>query len=214
MSWLRDECLSLLAQQRATLTSALLDLPDLLSLSCLDRLHVPGALLEEQAFLWERLHCCYWMKIHQVHRELYGLICAFQITHAIQKGPGGKEVIYLQQQADLALLLGGECSQGLLQLIINHLQHMASPFTPLRSFSKIRNKLRNRLSIPKVSSKSTSQLVYQERHLPLQTFYEQFFLLNKPVLLRGAVIHWPALHKWASLSYLYSGSPSTSFKTQ
>ncbi|XP_055380478.1 bifunctional peptidase and arginyl-hydroxylase JMJD5 [Condylostylus longicornis] len=33
-------------------------------------------------------------------------------------------------------------------------------------------------------------------------FYEKYFLLKKPVLIRNIINHWPAINKWRNLNYL------------
>lgn len=37
----------------------------------------------------------------------------------------------------------------------------------------------------------------------IESFYKQYFLMEKPALITNSINHWPALNKWRDISYLY-----------
>lgn len=188
--------------------------------------------------LWEELHARCWSETLPVLRSLYGKICTLQILTLllnVQVSPSlssmshqyaEKFAVELNRLADLGILLGDEQSRGqLLHILdvvipsfamktIGVVNHRKSNTHIAHNRKRAREHLENSL-IELPSSSIPLPAVHIVEDLDLTTFYEEYMIHQKPVLLTSSELiqQWPAMqtsgdcdvHKWADVNYLLAG---------
>ena len=196
--------------------------------------------LQFRTLLWEKLHSVPWHQTSSIYRTLYGHITALVILGKLQgivkedigtvkdqEKEGDQNLIEsvreLIAETDIGLMLGNEYCQGQLNEVMTLLMTIKNDLENERAVNvegervtkkpRIDNrKGRSKLpSIPPSSSKVVCSLIHcSEEALDLLDFFDNYFTPQRPVVIRHAVDHWPALttgsgREWNNLDYLLKG---------
>eukprot|EP01122_Echinamoeba_exundans_P003977 TRINITY_DN14016_c0_g1_i1.p1 TRINITY_DN14016_c0_g1~~TRINITY_DN14016_c0_g1_i1.p1 ORF type:complete len:437 (+),score=48.43 TRINITY_DN14016_c0_g1_i1:260-1570(+) len=159
-------------------------------------------------FAWEKLHLGYWKDVAMIWRELYSFaaIC-YAVANAVE-GKANDAVRAL----DMGILMGSPTYLVEIQQLI-HLITSTEEFKLSRSKRK-----REAASTGHTKKQATEDAVIlmqvdPKHQIPilesppsLTTFFREYMVKQRPVIIRGFVSQWPAVaepsRKWSGLDYL------------
>ena len=165
---------------------------------------------EAKEIAWERLHSGQWDQVQDEFREAYGAAQIVLAHHALRRGA----VRCALKDLDLTLLMGGPLNYKLAVRLAQMTAALMGPPLPTQGEPgslKRRNQagLSQAPKRPRLSSSSTSneasaassqsgsslqRISIQRCAAPsLENFYEEYLKTGLPVILTGAINHWPAM---------------------
>jgi hypothetical protein len=163
-------------------------------------------------YLWERIHDGKWLDVHPNYRYFYGYISAIHGYYSWMTSSAKDETTFLLnlfRLLDLGLLLGSPESVDLLQETITLIHFSSRLHLPLVPASCSLESPKS--TIPTLRPSLRHALPVE--HAPdLVSFFNNYFLLKRPVVLKDCIEDWPALSLWSDLNYINSSacSPSSS----
>jgi lysine-specific demethylase 8 len=147
-------------------------------------------------YSWEKLNTNLWVFVDKKWRYLYG----YSILYKILGFSLLKEVINVNEiikLCDMGLLMSGPLLEKQFNQIINFLIK-SNQTNNIESFD---------INIKKRKLSDVELTIHDEHALKIEispsieTFREEFFLKNTPVIIDKQMEHWPAMSKW-SIEYL------------
>ncbi|BBM97877.1 [protein]-arginine 3-hydroxylase / protease [Marchantia polymorpha subsp. ruderalis] len=159
---------------------------------------------------WEQLHSGPWSEVHSAWRDAFSLACLL-LSNCIERDEGDLEQCL--KYLDMGLIMGGLVFRAHLESAISRAQKAREDDEEDDSQTgnggtgdESEQNYRNRSfaeSLKKLPSGSLSQARIRATCLPsLETFAREFFLPGEPVVIKRAMLDWPALTKWKNLEYL------------
>ena len=166
-----------------------------------------------ESHVWECLHLTHWHEVDEGYHRVYGFVSwVLAMCHKINMDIPVRDIHSL---IDKGILLGApetvdillSCLEGLHSpdgtgvTDTNWLEETKQLEFLLSNFSLPTTSYKFRDTVPRFSgtSKNSIPILYDN---DLLTFYEKFFLTNRPVIIRGCIEHWNALSKWNDLEYI------------
>ncbi|XP_048848363.1 lysine-specific demethylase 8 isoform X4 [Brienomyrus brachyistius] len=164
-------------------------------------------------FSWERLNIGTWRDVDKEWRRVYAYGCLFKVAALCCAEPGEAEVCEAIRTCDMGLLMGASIMEDVLQTMVVILQRrLRRGCSEQANAAEGPSAKRLKESCVLVPAISPAKEVPRTKCLPLDRFRVDYLTQQKPVILEGAIDHWPAFndHKWRSPQYLWtSQNPTT-----
>jgi hypothetical protein len=190
---------------------------------------------ELRQYLWECMHLSQWSCVHLGYREAYGLSCFLLASSLYLKSPNETETIINIADSGILMgnIVYCKLLQQLIAVVSNinpHIKHPKSRTrdsvdddnvaTKKRKTRRSMHKLNRSVSQSKVTSITYETIQPSRRsslsiqssssisrhHQPdLLTFYQSYFLAQKPLVLTGCMEDWDALQLWKDPEYISKG---------
>ncbi|CAN6204854.1 unnamed protein product [Urochloa humidicola] len=159
---------------------------------------------------WEQLHSGPWSEVGAAWRDAYALAC----LHVARLRAGGDRPAALKA-LDMGLIMGGNLLRADLEAALARFSaepcgvggcEEGAPAVDEEDQRWREGLDRNRdiadaLKILPAKSLS-SKKVERRSHISLEEFICNYFLRESPVIISGAIDHWPARTKWKDIKYL------------
>jgi [protein]-arginine 3-hydroxylase / protease len=158
-------------------------------------------------YLWERIHDGKWLDVHPNYRYFYGYITAIHGYYSWMASTSKNDTNFLLKLfrlLDLGLLLGSPESVDLLQEIIALIQSTCTTDLPLVAASYSVPSPQS--TIPPLFHPSLRRAIPAEHCPDLLSFFNHYFILKRPVVIKASMQEWPALSLWKDLNYINSGA--------
>ncbi|XP_076865374.1 lysine-specific demethylase 8 isoform X2 [Brachyhypopomus gauderio] len=155
-------------------------------------------------YSWEKLNTGTWRDVEKEWRRVYSHGCLFKVVGMCHGEPTQDKVQEAIRTCDMGLLMGASIMDNILQRLVGVLKNKVSKNISSRqedseqpSPKKLKKNylpdpiIKATLSVPRVQCPS------------LESFRLGFLVPQKPVIIEGAIDHWPAFkdHAW-SIDYL------------
>ncbi|CAG7723681.1 unnamed protein product [Allacma fusca] len=154
-------------------------------------------------FIWEQLNTGHWKQVPEVWRKLYAYATLFKVILLLAGDVPTSEVIKV---CDLGLLLGAPILNNIMSKIAFrlHVSQNASLDLGAADARLVRERHLGESSFVEGKQRESvlrnqfpSRFQLGELLRPsIETFVQEYFLPQKPVLLRGVIEHWSAMQKW------------------
>ncbi|KAL5277110.1 KDM8 family protein [Megaselia abdita] len=145
--------------------------------------------------MWEFINTGKFSEVPGHFRQIYSICCFFLIYQKLLSRVVNFEESY--ELLDKAILIGS--TENLYSKAEQFIEKV-SKFLD-KSFEK--DGIIDFLEIPILEHKNLKCDVSIENCPSIDRFCSQYFLPEKPVLIKNALEHWPALTKWRDINYLY-----------
>ncbi|XP_023672310.1 lysine-specific demethylase 8 [Paramormyrops kingsleyae] len=155
-------------------------------------------------FSWEKLNIGTWRDVDKEWRRVYAYGCLFKVAALCCAEPGEAEVCEAIRTCDMGLLMGAAIMEDVLQTMVGILQgRLRRGCSEQAGAAEGPGAKRLKESCVSVPAISPAKEVPRTKCLPLDRFRMDYLNQEKPVILEGAIDHWPAFndHKW-SIEYL------------
>ncbi|KAJ1290184.1 hypothetical protein BS78_02G224100 [Paspalum vaginatum] len=159
---------------------------------------------------WEQLHSGPWSEVGAAWRDAYALAC-LHVARLRSRGAGGDGDRSAALRAlDMGLIMGGDLLRADLEAAVARIS--AEPCgegaeavdEEERRWTEGLDRNRDIADALKIlPAKSLScKKVERRSHLSMEEFICNYFLCDSPIIISGAIDHWPARTKWKDIKYL------------
>ncbi|OQS06560.1 hypothetical protein THRCLA_01401 [Thraustotheca clavata] len=150
--------------------------------------------------IWDRLHVGKWNDVDVIWRERFAKASLLLAQCQIALTNDARKAI---NTLDTGILMAGPYGRGLHAMIDSLMEQFAKENDEIHGKRIcVRPSMENVSLYPVETKKSVIECIPPPS---LQRFYEKYMLPQVPVVIRGAMNHWPALGQtrgWADLNYL------------
>ncbi|KAJ8386187.1 hypothetical protein AAFF_G00176110 [Aldrovandia affinis] len=168
-----------------------------------------ASLLEQNAqiildFSWEKLNTGTWRDVDKEWRRVYSYGCLFKVGSLCHGEASEAKLQEAIKTCDMGLLMGAAVMDNILQTLVGILQNKVKKRQPGEEDSNEEPAVKRvkgvSASVPEISPVAE---IPRTQCPSLERFSMDFLALQKPVILKGVIDHWPAFkdHCW-SIDYL------------